>query len=64
MKVKLQYDEEYNEYYFQLFGSDSDYIWVTQLLNDNNNNKIAITEHGYIIIDRIDYENNVVYLRG
>lgn len=60
MKTKLLYDDEFNEYYFQLFGKDSDYIWISQLMKDNKDNLIAITERGFIIVNKIDYENNIV----
>lgn len=59
-QFKLKFDEEFGEYYFQL-TEHSDYIWTDSLLTNQDNNKIAITEYGYFIVDNIDYKNMLVY---
>ena len=57
ISVELKFDEEFGDYYFQLFGENSDYIWVDSLLKDDKGNLIEITEDGYFVnIKKIDYK--------
>lgn len=56
ISFKIKFDDEFQDYYFTPF-KNGDYVWLNDILEDDKHKLVAITEYGYIDVEKIDMDN-------
>lgn len=57
ISFKIKFDDEFKDYYITPFKNDDSYVWLNDIVKDDKNNLVMITEYGFIDVEKIDYEN-------
>lgn len=56
ISFKIKFDDEFQDYYITPF-KNGDYVWINDILEDDKGKLVAITEYGYIDVEKIDWDN-------